>query len=448
VSDPIERIGRALADADDAELAKQSELDVAAARRRFLDGAAAAEMRRGAPARRRWIAGVAIGGAVAASLALGWLMRSDDPALEYRIAGEDAPSPAGRWLASTDDGVECRFTDGSRVTLEPGSDARVAQLTAEGAEIALERGALDVDIVPREDAAWAVHAGPFSVRVVGTAFRVRWDPDEARFSVEMVRGEVELHGPEIEGQRASRTDRVEVWGREGRLEVTRGGAIAALESEEEGAGEEGSVRRPSIDLRDEAPGLGAGRDGERAGSSGASAADREERAARAGGARGASDPAAAPTWQDLARDGRYVDAIALVEARGWEAAIGRSSPAEVIELGDTARLAGRAELADRAYRVARQRFARTPTAARAAFLLGRLAFDAAPAEAARWFETAARENPEGPLARESLGRALEAHRAAGDVAEARSSAARYLDRYPEGPHAALAASLLARGASE
>ena len=112
----------------------------------------------------------------------------------------------------------------------------------------------------------------------------------------------------------------------------------------------------------------------------------------------------------------------------------------------TARYAANYTGAKRVFLAARQRFPGSPQAAVAAFNLGRLAFDALDdaAESGRWFETAYAEQPNGPLAQESLGRLMEARQERGDVAGAREVAAKYLQRFPIGPHAAAAKELVAR----
>ena len=81
-----------------------------------------------------------------------------------------------------------------------------------------------------------------------------------------------------------------------------------------------------------------------------------------------------------------------------------------------------------------------------AFTLGRIAYDERRnyREAARWFQSYLREEPLGGLAREAAGRLIESQRAAGDIAGARESASSYLGKYPAGPHAALARSVLNR----
>jgi hypothetical protein len=63
------------------------------------------------------------------------------------------------------------------------------------------------------------------------------------------------------------------------------------------------------------------------------------------------------------------------------------------------------------------------------------------AEAARWFATYSREQRDGPLAREALGRRMEALARAGDRSAAAHVAEQYLREYPSGPHAPLAKTL-------
>ena len=71
-------------------------------------------------------------------------------------------------------------------------------------------------------------------------------------------------------------------------------------------------------------------------------------------------------------------------------------------------------------------------------------FRAGGAQAADWFSTYLREQPSGALAREALGRLIEAYQAAGDRVSARATAERYLKSYPDGPHATLARQALHR----
>jgi TolA-binding protein len=116
----------------------------------------------------------------------------------------------------------------------------------------------------------------------------------------------------------------------------------------------------------------------------------------------------------------------------------------LLALGDAARVSGRTDRVSEASLSLRRRFPRDARSAAAAFALGKVAFDhrRSYAEAAKWFATSIREQPNGSLAREAAGRYMEALRASGDRTAAEKAARGYLSRYPGGPHAELARSLL------
>ena len=78
------------------------------------------------------------------------------------------------------------------------------------------------------------------------------------------------------------------------------------------------------------------------------------------------------------------------------------------------------------------------------FSLGRIAFERRGAypEAVRWFSVYLAELPQGPLMGDAVGRLMEARQRAGDRTGARADAARYLQRFPEGPYAPEARAML------
>jgi TolA-binding protein len=149
-------------------------------------------------------------------------------------------------------------------------------------------------------------------------------------------------------------------------------------------------------------------------------------------------------WREVAKSGDLKKAYAVAELGGFKGACASANAAELLVLGDAARLAGRADRAREALVTLRQRFPGDSRRAAAAFALGKVAFDGRGAygEAAEWFATSIREAPGGPLAREAAGRRLEALRRSGNQTGARSAASEYLARYPDGPHAAVARSIL------
>lgn len=327
------------------------------------------------------------------------------------------------------------FSDGSTLRLAPAARLRVSELEREGARVLLESGAVHVSVVHRDDTRWAIEAGPFEVRVTGTRFDVLYDPASTGLVVRMLEGSVFVRGCGLLGD-------------EGRRLV---------------AGEQLQVsckdREVHVSSTDAADPAGA--------AAGADAADHALGAVTAQGAASATPPAGAPAARPeaaaavtsaerapvapsavvrLAREGAHAEALMAAEANGFGATCEALSGTELLVLADSARYAGRFDRANEALENARRRFAGTDAAATAAFELGRIAMDVRRelSVAGDHFETYLRERPSGSLAREALGRALEARSRAGDGARAERLAVRYLAAYPDGPHAKLARRLTAR----
>jgi hypothetical protein len=147
------------------------------------------------------------------------------------------------------------------------------------------------------------------------------------------------------------------------------------------------------------------------------------------------------SWLALEAAGKYAEAVKLAERRGLSSIYQSAGGDDLMALARAARNSGRAEVARAALMACRARFASTPQAAMAAFRLGQ---SAKGAQAAEWFSTYLKEQPGGALAREALGRLIEAHQAAGDQVSGRAAAERYLKTYPDGPHATLARQALRR----
>ncbi len=284
--------------------------------------------------------------------------------------------------------VPVHFSDGTEVRFSGSTKARVKQVSPHGARVAIERGRASITVVPKASSQWVFDVGPFAVAVKGTRFDTGWDPVHEVFDLELHEGSVRVSGPTIEGER----------------EVTSGVLRIALKIEE-----------PSFDEPAPPP------------SSAPTAKTKPN----------APSPAA-PSWRALSAEGRYADAMTAVGSR-FDSICESGSADDVVTLGDTARLSNDARRAKSAYEAVRRRFPSSAEAGLAAFALGRMAAHRADhREAARWFDVFSSERPNDRLAREALGRAMEAHDHAGNVAEARARADRYLTSYPDGPHAKLA----------
>jgi TolA-binding protein len=361
--------------------------------------------------------------ALLALLGVALWLRASQRELAFTLSNGE-PAVVGQWIgAPAADPVVLQFTDGTSVSLAPGASARVASLDESGARIVVERGMVDVAVVHRPGAHWDLDVGPFAVRVTGTRFRVSWDPTTTRLLLELREGSVLVRGPIIgDGRRVASGETLTV-------------SIATSEMQLMTA-----EPRVASEVNDVAPTAAA-----RAESPVASAASGH---AAASGPNPA-DPAPAgpaPSWRELARAGRYREALERARVDGFDAIQERADAEELSALADTARLAGDSERAAEILLTLRRRFSGGPRAAVAAFMLGRIAFDQQKAyqRAAKWFATYLAEQPGGSYAREASGRLLEARSNAGDTKGARAAARAYLDAYPDGPHADRARSLLRR----
>jgi TolA-binding protein len=388
----------------------------------------------------RW--GWALAAVAVLALSSAWYFRQRLAPLEFTTAG--ASGHLQEWIAApSSNPVPLRFSDGTALEVRPTSRVRVVDTSRDGARIAIERGELHAEVVPRRGGSWWVIAGPFSVHVTGTSFDVRWDPTSERFITAVTHGSVVVNGPIVGGARTVPAGfRLAADLSSSRLEMTRLVSSAVSPSTDANTGlherDDASVSGlPSLD------GSSSGGDASE------SRPDRgEPSTSDASEARAARRVVAAekpePTWQALAKEGKLREAFVMAEAQGFSLQCDSSSAAELLLLGDAARLSGRPERATEALLGLRRRFPNDSRRAAAAFVLGKIAFDQrhAYSEAANWFSTSIREQPSGSLSREASGRLVEALRNSGDLVAARRAAEAYLAKYPEGPHASVAKSLL------
>jgi transmembrane sensor len=320
----------------------------------------------------------------------------------------DMPATVGTFIAADAAPVPIRFNDGTEIAVQPNARARVVAVSHKGARLVLERGTVAARVIHRDNAEWHVAAGPFDVHVIGTKFEASWDPAAETFRIDLLEGAVMVSGGMLDrGSRVSAGETLRIDVRAGRMDLVKTSTLATA---------------PTSDPVQEVPTVKI-------------------------------DPPSAPTqapstttsprlWQSLANSGKYNAALEAAKQAGFGHECEHGSAADVLQLGDVARLAGDVPRAQDAYRAVRKRFPKTGYASTAAFSLGRVAFERqhAYAEAATWFETALREG--GPFARDAAGRLIEAKKAGGDMTGAKAAARNYLDRWPTGPHATLAKGLV------
>jgi hypothetical protein len=359
--------------------------------------------------------------------------------------------------------VALQFSDGSHIEVVKHSRARLMGLRANGADVSLESGLMHVQVQHRDDTSWQIGAGPYGVHVIGTRFDVRWQPEDDQFELTLHEGKVELSGCAFGAAhrlRAGQTVRASC--KNERFQVsTADGAVGP----EAGSGSvesfDSTTALPAALPEPTAPTDGADA-ANTAETSPASATQTPAAKPASGRASAAEQPRASVTapkqvdeppmrlrlppqskpgdWRALAQAGQHVQALRAARAAGLEQECARATESDLRLLAYASRYARDTDTESYAWRLLRERFHGTKDSSIAAFALGRIEFDnhGAYAKAAEWFRTYLTEQPTGDLAREALGRLLEATQQLGDQPAARELARRYLREYPGGPHASLA----------
>lgn len=356
---------------------------------------------------------LALGLAVAAAVVS--MVRRERP-LEYTVGGR--PESAGL-IVTRERPSTLAFSDGSTIRLAPSSRARVTNLDADGAHVNVEDGAASLQVTHREHTDWTVHAGPFVVHVVGTAFDVAWDDTGAVFELHVREGSVSAEGPRLARRLVRAGERLHIELTPAARTEQRVAVVQATQPTAPAAPEPAVSRRERT-LRATAP------------------------VTETTPIISFSPPSAPtlPSWMELAAAGQPREAWAAAEAIGIDALLARLGADELLRLADLARRVGDSR-ASRIYRVIRERFPSTPAAGSAAFLLARLDAQGGDlSSAARGLELYLDEQPRGRYRREALGRLVEVRVARGQRGEAEAAARRYLELHPDGPHAELARRVL------
>lgn len=405
---PLERLSGRLRDASDD--GHDAEAVVRGARTRALRDFGARPARPVA----RW-AFVAVAAALAVpAIGLGvHRLRAPLP-ITFTVGQSHERREVGDWIAAESSLVPIVFSEGTRLELVAGTRTRVTSADSFGAGVLLEKGAVHATVVHLGPSTrWALAAGPFEIRVVGTDFDASWEPTAEVLEVTMRDGQVTVVGPLLgSGHMLSKGERLRISVHDARMEVS---PIGAATPAPEGPASP-ALAVPTASTSDVAPPTGP---------SSAAVADVAP---------------AAPSWRELEASGKHREAMEAIDREGFDRVLARSSTSDLVALADAARYAGSFGRARAALLAARARGAR----GRSAFLLGKLAADhlGASGEAITWFQTYLSEEPGGGLAEQALGRIVELRKRSGDQGGARAAATAYLARYPSGAYAALAKSIL------
>jgi transmembrane sensor len=397
VTDPVARIMDAYAEGLEAQPQTAPNIN-------RLEQRVRGSLRARAASRQKSVQRLQIALAAAAVFAVGGAGLAFKLGQEHSAVVAQSAMPAGEWLSTTKSVAEERkFDDGSSVRLETESSARVQFVADKGGLVHLDRGAVKLKVHHRDGSTWRVAAGPYEVEAIGTEFVVNWVAGADKpLRVSVTEGTVAVRGPAFRGTRfVSAHQMVEVATPESAAEPA---PVAVSDLAAEAAAPE------VVELDEQAVGS-------------------------------TRSHAAEQSWRTLEKDGKYAEAVKTAERRGLPGIYQTGSADDLIALARASRFSGRMDVAQQALTACRSRFSGSPQAAMSAFLLGR---SASGSQAAQWFSTYLREQPGGALAREALGRLIEAYQAAGDHVSGRAAAERYLKSYPDGPHATLARQALHR----
>lgn len=308
-------------------------------------------------------------------------------------------APAGR-------GETLAFSDGSRVELGARAEIALSKLGPEQARLELAQGHVDATIRKGTGRAWTFAAGPYAVRVVGTAFTVDWDARSRLFAVNVREGKVLVTGSDL---------------REGGVLLGAGERLERrdLPSEPAKVAPPEPQQPPDVKLP----------------------ATPEPASARHESAVGTGTE---DDFRAQAARGNYGAAIAAARRTGFDRLEAELSATDLLLLANTARYAGTASEARGALLKLRGRFPGSPSANHAALLLASQAEDRDknPNEAERWLRTFLMESPRGELAAGARARLMAALLRRGARAEAEQVARDYLRLHPGGQHVAQAEAVL------
>lgn len=360
---------------------------------------------------RSWVAGLAVAGAAGALAATLFVLQASPAKLSFQVAG-GAFDASGHVVGG--EHTLIRFSDGSEAALARGAEAQIANVTERGADVVLAHGSMRVHIAKKPEAAWKVAAGPYDVRVTGTAFDVSWSSQTQAFDLRMETGAVIVTGPLAASGIVLRAGQHLFGGvAEGRLTVEGGSeavasspsptpAIAALEPTE---------RSPAHDTAGVSP-----------------------TPLPPGPTPRGPEPHA---WTRQVAQGHFNAVLDEAEQRGLDRTLSGGSLEELAALADAARYAGRSSVAKRVLMAERQRFPNSSPARDAAFFLGRIAEESG-GGAVEWYERYVSENPRGAYASQAFGRKMMLLYKQRGASAAGPVATEYLSRYPNGPYAAAA----------
>lgn len=384
------------------------------------------QRQRGGPGHLKWIA-LAAAILTAAGIFAFLSLSSPAPKVPSNL---DLPS---QWLMTSAKKSESMgFADGSRIVLSPRSAARVIQIAPHSVRVLVENGQAHVRVTHAKKTSWLLEAGPYTVHVTGTQFTILWDASAAHFGLNLEKGSVVVTGPMLEdGKRIRSGERIAAWVKDKRIEISGDETVslsANLKHNDTTKNvEPGRIKVPKPALVSPSP------------------SKSKRRGHPVARPKKLDEPKVKPySWMQLCDRGEFRQVVVQAQHRGLHEVNQNGLLRDLMALGEAARLTRKTIIAIDAYRAVRTRFTQSPERSNAAFYLGKMAFDQRHAygSAATWLDTYLKEAPGGAFAKGALGKLIEAQTKSGDSKEARKNATLYLHRYPQGPHAGIANSVI------
>ncbi|NOZ87397.1 MAG: hypothetical protein GXP49_14225 [Deltaproteobacteria bacterium] len=352
--------------------------------------------------------------------------------LPFWVAGDNGDIVVGELLeAPANRNLDIFFMGGSKVRLSPSAVAKVLESTKKRVLLQLNKGKVWVDVEPNGITRWLVLAGLYSVVVKGTVFSVNWgERQKNSFGVQVQRGIVQVFGPGLgpggklvsagfylkcskDGIQLSKIENLKKGGKS----VNKKDAIKAGDV----------MKRAPLEASISTYINNSGK---------------KEK----GMPLSLYKAKTLPRWKRLCLANKYNEAIDIVNSN-LERLANRLSLVDLWMLADAARFSKKGEQASLLLHSVIKRYPDTRHAKIAVFLLGRVNAELlnSPNVAAQWFERYYKENSDGELAEEALGRAMGNWIRAGDVSKALEMAASYISKYPHGVYFKQANELLRAG---
>lgn len=351
-----------------------------------------------------------------------------DGRVHFEVDGTSVgPDEAGRGhlIASESIPVGIRLSDKSQINLQPHTTLRLSALSDGVVITRISQGALDVEVMHQEHTDYQFFAGPFLVKVVGTAFRIAYDPDTQSMDLRMRSGVVEVLGPD------------------GASRMVRGGEVVHLQAPsaanvvgQDASQVEDRALSGSTSLEAVAVELDAVPAGEAAPDVVAPGSSARARVNGAG-----------VDFHGLAAQGSFAKIVEIANAHGVGTLLASAPSDQLQELAQAARYTGHLALAERVWLHMSSRFAGRVSGYNATFFLGRLDEQRGRhVSALGRYESYLRSSPKGVYAQEAWGRKLQLSQKTRGVSATVQVAQQYLERFPSGPYAATAKGILSRSA--